>query len=463
MWQVFQQLADQFCVWYDELDPSEFHRHVEEWTADRGLLALAAAIERDAERAPSIASPRMRVDNGDGDRQGRIFAALRGLDRVFERVVPTYAGVPSETWAQAAVDVAIHGRLDSGIHGGMLLPRLVTRNRPGRLPDEPREAFAAVVRVPPEACAAIKHTFVPIASRFHRRDFARGLTIGCAPLVQDPDELRFETRLGEAGRFYRIAPRDERVIAARIDAVLERFVAAGVQIGIAPELTLSPDLLDAWRAALRKRRRKLGRLRLLVPGTGDIDASDGRPVNATELLDARTGASLGRHDKLFPFALDAACLERMGLVDRLGAEPIDEDLVRGEHLTLFDLGGMRVAILICEDLKRVEDHAARLRDFGVSHVLVPVFARSLKDRRWERNSAEVIAAAGAKVVVANSLVVPSLTGVADAATGLLLGPGMEQALLLQASAPDDIAVVTLHADGTASAGSSTGGPSPERR
>jgi hypothetical protein len=47
----------------------------------------------------------------------------------------------------------------------------------------------------------------------------------------------------------------------------------------------------------------------------------------------------------------------------------------------------------------------------VSLLLVPVFARPTKDRRWERARAEVYSdAIGSCVVVANSLVVFELNG-----------------------------------------------------
>src|SRR3712207_8109508 len=53
--------------------------------------------------------------------------------------------------------------------------------------------------------------------------------------------------------------------------------------------------------------------------------------------------------------------------------------------------------------------SAALHAHGVSLLLVPVFARPTKDRRWERARAEVYSdAVGSSVVVANSLVIAEL-------------------------------------------------------
>jgi predicted amidohydrolase len=59
------------------------------------------------------------------------------------------------------------------------------------------------------------------------------------------------------------------------------------------------------------------------------------------------------------------------------------------RLCVVEAGGARLAILVCEDLARLHAFAAALHGHGVSLILVPVFARPTKDRRWERSRAEV--------------------------------------------------------------------------
>ena len=122
-----------------------------------------------------------------------------------------------------------------------------------------------------------------------------------------------------------------------------------------------------------------------------------------------------------------ADLELWGLADRLPA-PIDEDLSRGERVCVVEAGGARLAILVCEDLARLHAFAAALHAHGVSLILVPVFARPTKDRRWERARAEVYSdAIGSSVVVANSLVIAEiLRSPAPVGTAIAVAPGQRR-------------------------------------
>ena len=126
------------------------------------------------------------------------------------------------------------------------------------------------------------------------------------------------------------------------------------------------------------------------------------------MLDARTGEVLARQRKVHPFNFSEQDVALWGLADRLTA-PIDEDLSRGRRVCVVETGGARLAILVCEDLARLHAFAAALHAHGVSLLLVPVFARPTKDRRWERSRAEVYSdAIGSSVVVANSLVIAEI-------------------------------------------------------
>jgi hypothetical protein len=91
--------------------------------------------------------------------------------------------------------------------------------------------------------------------------------------------------------------------------------------------------------------------------------------------------------------------------------------------------------------------AAALHAHGVSLLLVPVFARPTKDRRWERARAEVYSdAVGASVVVANSLVIAEiLSSPTPVGTAIAVAPG--QAAVGHSSEPDDIVVFALDGDG----------------
>jgi peptidoglycan biosynthesis protein MviN/MurJ (putative lipid II flippase) len=102
-----------------------------------------------------------------------------------------------------------------------------------------------------------------------------------------------------------------------------------------------------------------------------------------------------------------------------------------------------LAILVCEDLSRLHAFSARLHAHGVSLILVPVFARPTKDRRWERARAEVYGdVTGSTVVVANSLVMAAILG-SPAPVGTALAVGTGHAAVGHASEADDVVVFSL--------------------
>ena len=163
------------------------------------------------------------------------------------------------------------------------------------------------------------------------------------------------------------------------------------------------------------------------------------------LLDATTGETVAVQPKIHPFNFSPEDLELWRLSDRLSA-PIDEDLRRGERVCVIEAGGARMAILVCEDLARLHAFSATLHAHGVSLILVPVFARPTKDRRWERARAEVYGdATGSTVVVANSLVMAAiLESPTPVGTAMAVAPG--HAAVGHASEPDDVVVFALDAE-----------------
>src|SRR3712207_2729470 len=96
---------------------------------------------------------------------------------------------------------------------------------------------------------------------------------------------------------------------------------------------------------------------------------------------------------------------------------------------------------------RLHAFAGALHGHGVSLLLVPVFARPTKDRRWERSRAEVYSdAIGSSVVVANSLVIAEiLRSRTPVGTAIAVAPGC--AAVGHSSEPDDVVVFTLDGDG----------------
>lgn len=444
---------DLFCELYDAIDIQYFKTNVESLLTDADLLSLTTAIAFDVEQARAVPGHiRMRVNNSSDPERQR-FACLRGLDRAFAHVNPALraAGTLPAGLERLALTVAANQRLDSGAQGGALLPRLISPARHSALPEHPRELFRSVIRVPDSAWRACSHHVMGEAALLHRHEILAGIPVACLPFIEDPGELHFNTETRPAGRFYRIGPTGDPATRARTAAAVAELDRSNTMIALVPELTLSPEILADWQTALRDPRRRPGRLHWILVGTGSLDGEH-PPRNTAVLLNARSGEIISMQDKLYGFTLSGEELTRWKLTGRLGKEPIAEDLRPGEQLIILDAGGIRVATLVCEDLGRVVDLAGHIRDFGVSHLLVPVFARPSQDRRWERAAADVHArATGSTIVVANSLVMASILG-ADAksgGTGLVVWPGDEGALLLSSPRAHVPACFSLLPDGSA--------------
>src|SRR4051812_6009626 len=401
--------------------------------ADAEVATTAGAAEQAALAGEPVMTP---------DRARQIFATLLGPDAAPAHATPLSGAAAPPALAEYALRYAESGRFDSGAVPGALLPRFARPGRGGQLPDHLADAFGSVVRVSAAGWDACDHAALPARSRLTRPEREAGLRVGAAPMIREPDELEWEVEERSGLRFYRIRPADREPTRARVERVIAAWDEQDVAIGVAPELSLSRPLLERWQVALRERvRAATSRLRLVVAGSGDVHGSS-PPANEALLLDARTGEVLVRQPKVHPFNFTHEDLELWGLADRLTA-PIDEDLSRGERVCVVDAGGTRLAILVCEDLARLHAFAAALHAHGVSLLLVPVFARPTKDRRWERARAEVYSdAIGSSVVVANSLVIAEiLRSPTPVGTAIAVAPG--HAAVGHASEPDDVVVFAL--------------------
>src|SRR4051812_35379715 len=404
---------------------------------DPEVAATAAATER----AGLAGEPVAEAEPGRPT-----FATLLGLDAAFAHVNPLQAGTAPPALTEYALRYAETGCFDSGARPGALLPRFARPGRRGQLPDSPADAFAFVVRVDAVNWGLCDRAALPARSRLTRAQREVGLRVATAPMIRAPDELDWEVEERAGMRFYRIGPADREPTRARVETVIAAWDEQDAAIGIAPELCLSAALLGRWQTALKTRRAaKTSRLRLVVAGSGNLNGST-PPANEAVLLDARTGEVLVRQRKIHPFNFSPEDLELWGLSDRLTA-PIDEDLSRGRRLCVVEAGGVRLAIMVCEDLARLHAFAAALHAHGVALILVTVFARPTKDRRWERARAEVYSdAVGSTVVVANSLVIAEiLRAPTPVGTAMAVSPG--HAAVGHASEPDDVVVFALEGDG----------------
>jgi predicted amidohydrolase len=429
--------ADLFCELFDRLDRAQFSAEGEAWMGDAKVAATAAGVEQAALDGRSVAAPYGGCQT---------FSVLLGLDAALGHANPLFGGAAPPALTEYALRYAESGRLDSGALPGALLPRFARPGRRGQLPDDLADAFGSVVRVDAASWDGSDHAVLPARSRLTRPEREANLRVATAPMIREPDELVWEVEERSGLRFYRIHPADREPTRARVEKVISAWDEQDVAIGVAPELCLSRALLERWQVALREREGAgTSRLRLVVAGSGNLDGCS-PPANEAVLLDALTGEVLVRQRKVHPFNFAQEDLELWGLTDRMTA-PIDEDLSRGERVCVVEAGGVRLAILVCEDLARLHAFGAALHAHGVSLLLVPVFARPTKDRRWERARAEVYCdAIGSSVVIANSLVIAEiLRSPTPVGTAIAIAPG--HAVVGRSSEPDDVVVFALEGDG----------------
>ena len=162
--------------------------------------------------------------------------------------------------------------------------------------------------------------------------------------------------------------------------------------------------------APRTGARGHGRLRLVIAGSGNVEETTrpgehGRPPRREHGRDPDPPAQA-------PSVQPVARRHRALAARRPLQAPIDEDLNRGERLTMIESGGARMAVLVCEDLARLHAFAAATpRPRRLAHPRTRVRSTDQGPAAGERAQAEVYSeVTGSSVVVANSLVMASILG-----------------------------------------------------
>jgi predicted amidohydrolase len=447
----YDDYADVCCFVYDELDDDAVREHGARWLVDKSVQSNALGVAYDITEGRETPQ-RVLVRAKNARDATREFEVLRGLDLALGRVNPVLRDTAPTPPSLVELEIRLRrtGRMNTDGVAGALLPQLAHAREISTLSHK-RDLLTFVRRVPESSWEQTDLHLLPGSKRLQVRDVRDGLDIACVPIIANPDEMRFDKRATDAGQAYRIGPRDLAGIRARIEKIVADLDDAGVQLAIAPELTLSPPLLEVWQSALRRRRCR--QLRYVVAGTGNLDPVGVRAANTAVLLDGGTGVVIGRQPKLFGFSLSASILDQWKLTGRLGTEPLAEDLQpAAPRVSVFDLGAARMAILICEDLNKPLDLGPLIRDLGISLLIVPVFSRPLKTHRWEQTAAAVqVRETGTTVVVANSLVMATIMGATNPATSLVVPADGGAALLGQAGQAADLTRFRLHRDGSAEA------------
>ncbi|HEX8086809.1 MAG TPA: hypothetical protein VF529_21155 [Solirubrobacteraceae bacterium] len=412
-------MADLFLRLYSELDELAARHEADEWGEDATILDIAADVEErailDGELDPEQVAEQLEL--ADTEIHGRRYAYLLGIDRALAAVHPALDAPDRAGLTQAAARFRRYGRLNSRDEDGALLPRYaIPQRRRVMLDEAPIEGkddlFENVTVVEPEQWSRTDSTRIPRIADFLATARTEGLLVGAAPVARGGD-VEIGAWAGRHRRYYAVEPR-EGPIAPRIPMVLARLDERGADVGLMPELTLTPTLVEAWREALRSRPPPLGsRLRLIMLGTGPLERrGDGLVANRAVVL-RRDGTEVLTQDKRHGFLMEPELIERWGMEALLGDEPCAEPLIAADRVSVGESSLGRICVLVCEDLGRTTSDREHLRALGPSHFFAPVFSKPTVAHYWEHTAARSLASEiGSQTVVVNSLVVEDLQAAA---------------------------------------------------
>lgn len=297
-------------------------------------------------------------------------------------------------------------RLDSGAHGGALLPRRAAATRQGP-PDYLVDALVSCVRVPPAEWARVRFVALPGRADLPPKHRLTASQLSVATLAGAESFDQFDigpvTRAGTLG--YKLAPNPAKFDAARVAELVSSIDGSGAQVAVLPEGLLDDAVLAEWRTALRSSHKSACRWVLL--GSGPVGGGV-PPANRAVLVDRFSGKSLLEQDKRGRFNLRPDHIEHYEMKALLPADEMHvEDIAIGTELVVLESAVGRFCVLVCEDLARLVQDGSFLRAVGPSHVLVPIFSSEILRKEWEeKNANDLSRQIGSTVVVVNSLAVP---------------------------------------------------------
>jgi predicted amidohydrolase len=335
-----------------------------------------------------------------------VFTVLRGIDWALALINPWTPSFDHGGLAELATRYAATGQLnDPATTKGALLPR-------GAFPGRPRGTrskalYFGVHHVTPQAWTKVKHETVPHRYEPSRFRPGQAISVGCAPLLETFDDVRLDFVEQDDYSGFRLTPINSQSLRDRITNVVTKLDDAAAGIAVMPEATLTDDLLNYWKAEVKRTAASDSQLRWLLAGTGPLGKDEPRP-NRAVLLDRLTGREILSQDKLAAFILTAEQAKSWSLPSAPASGSAAEDITRGSVVMVLESSLGRLAILICEDLNQSVQWERELVECGVSHLFVPIFSKPIMHFRWEQRGAESqIDNMGAWLVIANSLAVHS--------------------------------------------------------
>ncbi|MEV6851881.1 hypothetical protein [Actinoplanes sp. NPDC051411] len=404
---------------YDFLPDSRIRdRSIQRWRKEAGVRAGAEAIEIDVLGHGQVDHESIRnILKVFDDRD--LFTLLLGLDGALDNVNVSAVPIEECSLQRIATRYAQTGFLnDPAAVPGMLLPRCSYPARPRG--EEQKADFFRVHFVPPGAGLDLldyrrvrRHSVAPLDPEYPA-------PVGCAPLLATYDELEVAIDLDVDPAAYRLSPAPlGPTVVDRMRTIIGAMDEGGVRIGVMPEGCLSEEIVEKWQAVARETSQPESTLDYLLIGSGPVGGHN-PPFNRAVLIHRHSGQILMTHDKMHRFTIDREMAAKWKIPGAPGDRWLEEDIATGDRLGILDLGRVRLAVLICEDLSSSFAFDREIAAVGVSTLLVPIFARPIRPHHWETSGAQrLVNMTGSWIVVANSLVV---TG-DDGHTCLVAGPG----------------------------------------
>jgi len=404
-------VADAFATLYDALHSRRpGTTELEAWPDSSEFAEGQADVSRDVDDDATIDADLVADLTAPAAAGGpRLFGAVAGLDLVLSAandMTPSPDPVTSLLQERRRRD---GGYLTSASRGAVLAKRVDQRQV-----QEGHESLAdalGVLRVRRETWSAVEH--VVVANDLdHSHAPGDELRLAAVPMGAEGSDLRMASTTTKQGRrIYVAAPAPG--LKTRVPAAASAL--RGADIGLAPEVTLSDDILRAWQAAADPGSSPTWVFAGTGPvtgnyagvsapvGTGKTVGGDSLSPNRGVLLHGLTGEVIAVQDKRAGFTITPNMRASYGLA---GApdESHDEGMEHGSRLTLVESRAGRFAVYICEDLGREIDLAHQLVELGVTHLIVPILATAMGTHEWHRQSSSHIAQrAGTTTVVVNSL------------------------------------------------------------
>jgi len=225
------------------------------------------------------------------------------------------------------------------------------------------------------------------------------------PYVLAADAFEARDPRGRGGHYFGVRqswlPRDPRTFVGFVDQLCDAAerTAARIHAMVFPEISLSPSIASIVADRLRKRG-----FEFFVAGVGPNAGRRSLPENIAEI---HVGSDLSRQSKHHRWCLDNGQIKRYQLAHVLDGSQIwweDIELRKREVNFLVFRHGATLAVLVCEDLARVDPAQVVLRSVGANLVIALLFDGPQLENRWPGRYATVLAEdPGSSVLTVTSL------------------------------------------------------------